>query len=419
MGIPKVQELFEPGTYLDQQAPGFFSVLSKPNGRARQNSYELRFLPTVVKHANENIDTWITQAIFSARNRRAVNMSSVGLLFADLDTYHVGGLQKMDPEQQAQLLVYYCAQEGIPAPSLVLFSGRGLQAKWLLDESITRVSLYEWQEAENSLIKALEPFAADVAARDISRVLRLDHTVNTKSGLKCRIVHTTGDPNNVARYDFQELSEHLTALYEPLSVVQTPSVDKKIIKRRRSGWELQKLNWRRLYDLQNLWNRRGGVPEGYRELTLFWELNFLLKAEPVKASEMYAEAEALAKNIDPSPGWWHRSDLSTLYRKAKRMQGGEKIIYKGKEYPVLYNPRNQYLIELFEITPEEEKDLKTIVSYGEKCRRQTDRRRAQGVRPRAEYEEQSLSKKKPWDALGISRATWYKYYRNQPKMEIF
>jgi hypothetical protein len=36
------------------------------------------------------------------------------------------------------------------------------------------------------------------------------------------------------------------------------------------------------------------------------------------------------------------------------------------------------------------------------------RRRARGVRPRAEYQRSSVSRAKPWLALGISRRTWYR-----------
>lgn len=35
-------------------------------------------------------------------------------------------------------------------------------------------------------------------------------------------------------------------------------------------------------------------------------------------------------------------------------------------------------------------------------------RRAAGVKPRAEYEAQSVARSKPWTALGMSRATWYR-----------
>jgi len=40
--------------------------------------------------------------------------------------------------------------------------------------------------------------------------------------------------------------------------------------------------------------------------------------------------------------------------------------------------------------------------------RELARRRAQGTKSRAEYEANSLSRNKPWLALGISRRTWYR-----------
>lgn len=52
-----------------------------------------------------------------------------------------------------------------------------------------------------------------------------------------------------------------------------------------------------------------------------------------------------------------------------------------------------------------------------KLRKQRDRirkaneRRAKGVIPRKQYERQSLSNQRPWEAEGISRATWYRRRR--------
>jgi hypothetical protein len=48
-------------------------------------------------------------------------------------------------------------------------------------------------------------------------------------------------------------------------------------------------------------------------------------------------------------------------------------------------------------------------------KRQADRasRRAQGAKPRAEYEAASITRARPWDAIGVSRRTWYRR-RGQP-----
>jgi hypothetical protein len=64
-------------------------------------------------------------------------------------------------------------------------------------------------------------------------------------------------------------------------------------------------------------------------------------------------------------------------------------------------------------------DLKTIgsidVSKRQRARRRKEQkrmriqnnRRAQGAKPRAEYEANSLTRAKPWEKAGISRRTWY------------
>ena len=139
------QELFEPGEYLQPSGrPGYFSVLAKPSGRVRQDSYELQHLPTVIEALNPDSDAWITQAVFKEANRRAVNLRDVGVLFVDLDTYRCTGLAGKTPEEQVALLLMFCGQEGLPEPSIVLFSGRGLQVKWLLSEAVEPVALFEW-----------------------------------------------------------------------------------------------------------------------------------------------------------------------------------------------------------------------------------------------------------------------------------
>jgi hypothetical protein len=400
-------ELFEPGEYLDQRRSGYFTVGARPGGTWRQDSYELKLLPTVVEHADRNVDTYITQAVFNTPTRRAVNLQSVGLLFADLDTYNHDKLKAEQPEDQALQLADYCRREGLPAPSIVLFSGRGLQAKWLLIDALGVESLPRWNAAQIALVRLLAPFAADKAARDISRVLRLDRTVNTKSGEYCRVVWTaSGSDECPARYDFTLLYETLTAQErDPADKSTTPKSKHRV----RAGGRLlaANLNWLRLCDLRALWTLRGGVPVGYRELTLFWQLNFLLMAEPGRASDVWNEAQSLAAEIDNHSGWYSNTDLSTLYRKAKALRAGG-VEYQGRTYPALYTPRNATLIDLFQITSEEERKMWTIISSDEKYRRKVERRRAAGVQAR-----KTFGTVKPWEVEGISRRWWYELQKRK------
>ena len=404
----KQQELFEPSTYIDYQGPGYFSILVKPPYRqARQKSYETTLLPTIITLLDPSIDTWISQATFNQANRRAVNLRSVGLCFVDLDTYHCKGLIGKSPEEIAGLLNLFCTEEGIPAPSLILFSGRGLQAKWLLDQAIGKASLPAWNQVQNGLIQILDNFGADNNAKDISRVLRLVRTVNTKSGEMVRIVDLSGTMDCPARYDFEDLQEIIKIRFPEKKRVQ-PYTAKILQFPNSQALANKKLNWDRLCDLQKLVSIRGGIKEGIREVMLFWQLNFLALYDPGK--DLWYEAQALASNIDSR--WFtdeiYKSTFTTLYRKASEIRAGVKYEYAGRQYSPGYTPRNQTLIDRFSISSKEEELLKTIITPGEKVRRLREKRREAGAIPREKYIKQSLNNSRPWEAEGISRAWWYR-----------
>jgi hypothetical protein len=123
----------------------------------------------------------------------------------------------------------------------------------------------------------------------------------------------------------------------------------------------RQLAWHRLEDLRTLAQLRGGVQEGWRMLWMFWSLNFLLLSGATNSAQMFHEARALAREIGFLEGWTE-GDLSSLYRKAQAFERGEAIEHGGREYPPLYTPKNQTLIEVFKITPDEERELRTIIS---------------------------------------------------------
>jgi len=150
---------------------------------------------------------------------------------------------------------------------------------------------------------------------------------------------------------------------------------------------------------------RGGVHEGMRELTLFWKLNFLMASDIVKANRFWDEARAVAAGI--GEGFWKQSDLSSLYQRCKLMLEGHRVEFQGKQLPLYYTPTNQTIIDKFEITPDEEQWLKTIISTGEKVRRRREKRHAEGTKPQP-YRNMKV---KPWEALGISRRSYYYKYR--------
>jgi hypothetical protein len=416
--------LFEPDdearAYHDADRWGYFSLLVGQGSSRKQDSYKLAVMPAILGMVDATRDTWLSQAEFTVPNRRVVNLLRIGLLFADLDTYRLPWAQGRTPEQLAAAVLHHCAEEGLPAPSILVYSGRGIQAKWLLDGTIPRAALPRWNACQRYLIDRLAAVGADPIAKDASRVLRLVNTVNTKSGNVCRVVHVNNGPDGEpVRYAFDYMAEMLLPVarwtIEQQRRDRAERRQLKLLPGGKSdnlrGFSGRQLAWDRLEDLRKLAELRGGVQEGERMQHLFWRLNFLLLSGATNSGLMYHEAAALAAELDPA--WSYRSkELMTLYAKAKAYEAGEKVSLGGKEFAPLYTPRNDTLISLFRITDDEQRQLKTVISADMARERDRERhkarRRAAGAVDRQTYESQSAARTRPWEALGMSRRSWYR-----------
>ena len=404
--------------YHDSKRAGFFSLLVDSRGEKRQSSHRLADMPKVLSLLDKKRDTWMSQAEFIRPNRRVVNLLRLGLLFADLDTYRVPALAGRTPDQLAESVLYFCSEEGLPVPSVLIYSGRGIQAKWLLEGTIPRQALPRWNACQRYLVDRLAHVGADPMAKDASRVLRTVETVNSKSGEVCRVVHVqSGADGEPIRYNFEYLAEALlpTARW---TIEQQRQEQQKQTEQRATrnpfllvpggkadnlrGFSGRQLAWDRLEDLRKLAELRGGVGEGSRMQHLFWRLNFLLLSGATNSKQMYHEAAALARELDPQ--WNSRSkELMTLFGKAKAYEAGEKVSFGGKNYAPLYTPKNDTLINLFGITADEQRQLKTIVSRVEAAerdrRRHELRRRAAGSVDRQTYLDTAKAKQTQAQAL--------------------
>ncbi|WP_278938896.1 replication protein [Pseudomonas helleri] len=395
--------------YHDSSRSGFFSLLVDVRGEKRQSSHRLADMPTILNLVDKTRDTWMSQAEFIRPNRRVVNLARLGLLFTDLDTYRIPALAGRSPDQLATSVLYFCTEEGLPAPSVLIYSGRGIQAKWLLDGTIPRQALPRWNACQRYLVDRLAHVGADPMAKDASRVLRTIETVNSKSGEVCRVVHVTNDTDGQpVRYNFEYLAEALLPAAR-WTIEQQRQEHSERVKRKPKPFHLvpggkadnlrgfsgRQLAWDRLEDLRKLAELRGGVNEGSRMQHLFWRLNFLLLSGATNSKQMYHEASALARELDPQ--WNSRSkELMTLFCKAKAFEAGEKVSFGGKDYPPLYTPKNGTLINLFRITVDEQRQLKTIISSEmalERDRKRDEvRRRAAGAVDRKTYLEAANAK---------------------------
>ena len=398
-GAAEAEYLHPPG------AAGNFALLTRAKGgRVQQSIHPVTELRRVLCDLDRSNDTWISQNRFVGHSRRAVDLLHIGLLFTDLDTYRHNWAIGKSPDQLVEIVLKHCATAGIPLPSLLIYSGRGLQAKWLLKGALPREALPRWNVCQRFLCERLLLVGADPKATDACRVLRLVSTVNSKSGEVCREVYCQrGSDGHPVRHDFEVLAGLLLP-FSRQEVEQRRNNYKSVNWRKRwsERTELEtfcgrQLAWDRLSDLRRLALMRGGLAEGWRMEFLFWSINFLLLSGAATSASMYREARSLVHEL--APGWsdYRSQELMTLYAKARQHEAGKKIDFNGKKYSPLYTPKNQTLIEKFEITEDEQRRLRTIITPKIKNERKSkklmDQRRAGGVLSREVYLLQSNAKR--------------------------
>lgn len=204
--VARDQRVHEALCYL-QGRRGFFAVLTLRDGVQQHRSYVLQDLRAVLEGLDEGGDVWIRQALFCGPRRRLVNLLRIGLLFSDLDTHKDEALSRLGFEELLGEVSAFCDGCGVPQPSLMIFSGRGLQLKWLFKEALPAHALPRWSRCQRVICERLAPLKADPKACDASRVLRVVGTVNSRSGCEVRVVR--GDVGDPLRYEFDALCEAL------------------------------------------------------------------------------------------------------------------------------------------------------------------------------------------------------------------
>jgi len=371
--------------YHDARRHGFFALCHKAGGKLHQRSYPLQLMPEVLRAVDRSRDTYMSQAEFLKYNRLLINLARIGVLFVDID-FHTTEWRHHTPEQIAWLIKDECLQSGFPEPSAIISSGRGLYLKWFLNTAVPARALPRWNAVQRTIVDRFAHYGADPRAKDASRILRLENTVNTKNGEIVKIID-----GNMNMYDFDAIAFEIlpaprpdrkpTERILPALTVINGGKSKKIEGLRPLN--IATLNWDRFGDLRKLKEIRGGtVPEGHRDTFLF--LSCCMLAWAVSPERLYRETAGLAHEFCPEMSTETcRQFASSAYKRALLAQKGERIEFDGKKIDPRYKFRNSTLIDWLGITPDEERQMKTIISAEEAKER--DRQRHRKNSDRATY----------------------------------
>jgi hypothetical protein len=433
----------EPFLYHDPNRKGFVPLLRKqPGARVHQTAYKLEHLPEALANLDLSGDVWISQNEFFWPDRKLIHVARMPVCFLDVDTYKVAALAGCSPEVACARLLQAFADQNVPEPSLVLFSGRGLQLKWVLEQPASSRAVPRWQAVQRQLCAQFASWGADSKALDISRVLRLEGSFHSGSREQVRVLHRASVPTLGALRRHDGLVVHA---FDVLADTLLPFTRHELEERRRqeaeerAGWDARReeraartsmltvipggkaerrgslanlrpfvrseLAWDRIADVRKLFQLRGwtsGAPEGQRDVPVYLCASFL--AEARLAKDVRAELVPLVRELAPT---WTQAEINSciasVMGRAQATARGETVKFRGRDVPPLYWHRNATLIDRLGITPEEERQMATIISKTEKarraCERQRAKRRADGAVPRDDYLQSAAPKRVQVQAL--------------------
>lgn len=377
----------ESGLYHPSDRSGSFSLLSFPESWpeyqnrlkqdpkarrvAKQETFRVSDMSIVLARINREIDVYLSTSRFIG-SRKTVNFKETSIAFVDFDSYATPLGRGRSPEQQADVLLHYCQAEGIPLPSLIIDSGRGLHAKWLFNSPVPAPALLRWKALESHLIASFPAeFGADPKARDITRVLRLVGSFNTKVDKKCRVISVSGDAESPTRYGFDWLCDEILPLSraeisddKAARLAREKAKQQRVSKQSQGNLIARSIRetwWLRYRDIIQLAaiRRANGTLVGWRQILLFWALNALAQSGAIEGqATFWSEVATVAKLIDP---YFAPNDVRELYRRHLAHKRGETVVWNGKERSPLYAARTATLIEVLGITRDEMAAMQVLV----------------------------------------------------------
>lgn len=404
-----------------------FAYVDKKTNQVKEASTSnssLSKLKETLSSLNNVVDVYGTVNQFTF-TRKLENLIYTTMFYSDLDIYHTE-FKDISKEEFIEKVLNYCFENKIPEPNIMIYSGNGFYLKWLFSEKCNKYefTLDKYKIAQKSINQLFSFLGADSKALDASRVLRLPGSINSKTGRKCEVIYF-----NDERKSAYDLFESFSQFYTPEPAKPTKSRSKKVVddetekqekpakqklllvKRDSSKAPSKTLSGpilakARYDDLKTLIELRGGNVKNSRMAFLFWLLNFRALCGATNFVDFETDANEIAASLSLLPYEWSFAELQTLEKKIiKHNNGYKKIVKQNDDYfrlSNLYTPKNEKLIEIFQITDEEQKKLKTIISTSEKNLRRAQKRLDMGMKPQT-----GESKSEPWLALGISRRTYY------------
>ncbi|MGI6427057.1 MAG: hypothetical protein ACOX0L_05640 [Natronincolaceae bacterium] len=319
-------------------------------------------------------NVFISPNTFYIKKRLVRNIRHLRALYIDLDL-DLNRIGKVE----AVYKVFILAEEGkIPRPTLVVDSGRGIHLYWRIQNAPYK-ALYTWQQLEDYLYNNLKHLWADRTATDAARLLRLPNTINSRNGVLCRILYMDND----LIYSMFDLREEFLG-YKKESNQRKKGKNKKGQNKAKitNFFTSYSLHLARVDDIETLCQLRNWDMRGYRNKVLhcwiYWRgiyVRDLAQLEKMALEFNNTFLEPLDDQVVSAVVTSSDRAIESFLEYHKQLASKEGLNSSGSILRGTgYNYRNTTLIDMLDITEEEQRHLKTIISTNEKYRRKNLRR---------------------------------------------
>ena len=283
---------------------------------------------SLLKESQGEEDCFFSVNTFSGW-RRAPLLKTLNACYVDLDW----GRPLRSSDHQA--ILSFLEEAELPAPSLIMETGRGAHLYWLLEPTPAR-ALPIWQAIEDRLIDALRPIKADPAVRDCTRMLRLAGSVNGKNGAY------------VKGYQRDGMRWHIDALAQAV-LGDVPAVQARPAYQRgaqaRSVRSQGPHRWLAvLNDLVRIGRDWKKIPSGHRDQWLFLcAVSVSWFASP---DSIEAEVSALAQQFTNLKDTEIKKAVHCALERARKAERGEKGFWQGTACDPRYRFKRETLHRL-------------------------------------------------------------------------
>ncbi|CAM3147174.1 hypothetical protein JHFBIEKO_0246 [Methylobacterium mesophilicum] len=335
------------------------------------------------------------------------NLSSLGALWVDLDFYNKKAYRHGTPRTMVPLVLARLQDLGLPLPSYIMSSGKGLLAVWLHTRLLPAMHPV-WKAVQKCLNDSFIDMGRDIQAMACTSNFRVAGSTNDKRTVE---VLWPAYVDQIERFDFDMLRTEILP-YTPEQVREYRKVQarKKAAKaesaaaRKAEGRPAPSVRLNRVTyskavvkDLYNLFEARfqgHPVQKGERDTWLYhltvaaaWVMEpDALKTEVRRLAPLCGLSCTRAVTL-----------MGSVIAKARRAAQGHSATYKRRSVDPRYRTNPQMLVDCFGVTVEEagELDLRVIAPRALKTAREAERsltrRRDAGAQDRTLIQAQRLA----------------------------